>query len=598
MGFAAVLSVISSILGIGGAVNGAVSSSNSSSYQKSQLDIERERLGLEQDSLINEYRSTLNGFKANRLSAQGDLLSYKNQAEQTGINIRQIRSDIGSYENLIGRWQADYDLQMRTQKMQGLETFNQLMAGFTGTEVMNAEAGRGGRSAQLVEGAARRQVEMFAGKDMKFNAIGGLYGRTISELDKDLNADLASYRNQVQILGESLDMEQGNLEEYNAHVAEIEKAIEDYDADIESYEQKIRELEENRFRSDEEEPEAQSEMPAEEEPEEPEAVEEKTEEPHQVTVEELREALQNKDRPIDEAFKEDTKLDFTFETPEEKNKTTQEKIDEALANGTLNLPKVGPSPTIDALGTDNIPHFEDNSSMEFKFNPDGSSGSSDLSDITLPGMVMPGTGIDTRLDFSGVDLQISRENAESVGLIQDPEPAQTTKKDLPELPSTTPRTESGAVAVKEMTESEKAMASPSEKINIAVEEAEASQKTLTSIQQRIADALKKSIKGVIAAAAASPSSSSSSTQSESEQNEPDSEPKQRTTGGGTGGSYSSFEDRVEKESAQVETAKTSSSSSNSYSQAVQEGLDSGKYKIDENGYVVAAGSSSTPRARR
>ena len=219
--------------------------------------------------------------------------------------------------------------------------------------------------------------------------------------------------------------------------------------------------------------------------------------------------------------------------------------------------------------------------MDFTFNPEESSDIPDLSDITLPGLVMPGTGIDTNLDFSGVDFQISRQNAESVGLIQDPEPTQATESDLPETPSTTPQTESGSIAVDEMTESEKAMASSSEKINIAIEEARA-------------EAAKAEEEARIKAEKEAEEARKAEEQRQAEELE---RAKALERARKATKAKAKAEAEAEKESEES-SSSSSSSSSMKYSQAVQEGLDSGKYKIDENGYVVAAGSSSTPRARR
>lgn len=203
------------------------------------LNISKESLKLQYENLRNSYEQTLNDFRTNRLSVMQQRDSYAASKDQTELTIENLikgQGGIEYYNALLSRWQDDYDYQVATTRREGKAAYDSLMANYTGTEVMHAEAGRSGKTAELLEQQRKQDVEAFVGKDMKLDAIGGIYSQTLTELTKDLSSDKHTYMTQLGILGKSLVQERENLKDYRTNLAEIDNEISKYDAQIKAYE--------------------------------------------------------------------------------------------------------------------------------------------------------------------------------------------------------------------------------------------------------------------------------------------------------------------------------------------------------------------------
>ena len=203
------------------------------------LNISKESLKLQYENLRNSYEQTLNDFRTNRLSVMQQRDSYAASMDQTELTIENLikgQGGIEYYNALLSRWQDDYDYQVATTRREGKATYDSLMANYTGTEVMHAEAGRSGKTAELLEQQRKQDVEAFVGKDMKLDAIGGIYSQTLTELTKDLSSDKHTYMTQLGVLGKSLVQERENLKDYRTNLADIDNEISKYDAQIKAYE--------------------------------------------------------------------------------------------------------------------------------------------------------------------------------------------------------------------------------------------------------------------------------------------------------------------------------------------------------------------------
>ena len=226
--------------------NSYKSNKTSEDYYNSQiettansLEISKANLELQYEQLRNNYVTTLNDLKSNRLSTLQSRDDYAANMENTQLTIEKLmkgENGIEYFDALLARWQDNYDYQVATTRKEGKANYDSLMANYTGTEVMNAEAGRGGKTAELLEQQQKQNVEAYVGKDMKLDAIGGIYSQTLTELNRDLNSDKHTYMTQLGILGKSLVAEKESLKDYKTNLAEIDEEIAKYDAQIQTYE--------------------------------------------------------------------------------------------------------------------------------------------------------------------------------------------------------------------------------------------------------------------------------------------------------------------------------------------------------------------------
>lgn len=205
----------------------------------SSLEISKANLELQYEQLRNNYVTTLNDLKSSKLSTLQSRDSYLQNMSSTELTLEKLQHGEGGieyYNALLARWQDNYDYQLASTKREAKASYDSLMSNYTGTEVMNAEAGRAGKTAELLEKQQKQNVEAFVGKDMKLDAIGGIYSQTLTELSKDLNADKHTYMTQLGILGKSMVAETQNLQDYRTNLAEIDEELSKYNAQIQAYE--------------------------------------------------------------------------------------------------------------------------------------------------------------------------------------------------------------------------------------------------------------------------------------------------------------------------------------------------------------------------
>lgn len=228
----ATAAIIGAVAATAGAVVSGVSAAN-------QAEANRKQYEAQQKALLNEYQSTLAGLRSNYNSADKILSDYKEGKEQNRISILQTESDISSVENLLERWQGDYNYQMNELQTQGMEQFSALMSNWSNQEVLNAEQGKSGKTAEILETQQKNKLISYVGSDLKLNSVGGLYGQARNELNLDLMADKQSYEGQLGILNKSLDTYKDNAGIYDTQIGNISESLNKYSEQITEYEDLI-----------------------------------------------------------------------------------------------------------------------------------------------------------------------------------------------------------------------------------------------------------------------------------------------------------------------------------------------------------------------
>lgn len=171
---------------------------------------QEETIELQREQIDNQYKSDYQ-------AALDSLSNYTNNIEQSEITLRETESQLSSYENLLSRWQDNYNLTMQQTEASAYSTYKDLIDNWSGLEALNAQKGLSGRTALARESQANKELRMYVGQDMRLNSAsemlkegfdfqqnGGILGMAWQQQHLDLLSDKASYQGQIDILKESI----------------------------------------------------------------------------------------------------------------------------------------------------------------------------------------------------------------------------------------------------------------------------------------------------------------------------------------------------------------------------------------------------------
>lgn len=174
-----------------------------------------------QNQLKSEYDNAYNNY----INAQQLVNSIQANIDTTEVNILQTESNISAFDQTLVRWQSQYDIQRNQLQMEGESAYSQLMQNWQGAELVNATRGQTGGSAALVAESQAMQVERLAGKDMKLDENGGLFGTSLNEFRLDMLAGRNELVGNMKISQEALVKYNSALSSYKSSLASAQSAM-------------------------------------------------------------------------------------------------------------------------------------------------------------------------------------------------------------------------------------------------------------------------------------------------------------------------------------------------------------------------------------
>ena len=169
----------------------------------------------EQNKLISAYNDAFSNYT----NAQTQVATLEGAIADTEVNILQTEADISAFDQTLVRWQSQYDIQRNQLQMEGESAYSQLMQNWQGAELVNATRGQTGGSAALVAESQAMQVERLAGKDMKLDENGGLFGTSLNEFRLDMLAGRNEIVGNMKISQEALVKYNSALSSYKSSLA-------------------------------------------------------------------------------------------------------------------------------------------------------------------------------------------------------------------------------------------------------------------------------------------------------------------------------------------------------------------------------------------
>lgn len=180
-------------IGLGVGVWSAVDSHN---QKEEELETQKENLSLR--------------YKEAYTSAIESLEGYDSKITDAGVQLQENKGNLASYEELLGRWQGNYNYAMAQQEASAYSTYKDLIDNWSGSEVVSASRGQSGRTALALAGRSNKELRMYFGDDLRMNSAsemsaegfdfeknGGILGMAWRDQHLDLLADKRGYESKI-----------------------------------------------------------------------------------------------------------------------------------------------------------------------------------------------------------------------------------------------------------------------------------------------------------------------------------------------------------------------------------------------------------------
>lgn len=211
------LAIAGLVLGTTAVVVNAVQNDQAISAQQEANAIAQSHLDLEREQALTRKKDAEVEYRNNYTEALKQLLSYDELIRQSEIDLTELNSKKSGYEAMLERWQGDYDVQMLQTEASAYSTYKDLIANWTGTEVINASKGKSGITALALENQSNKELRMYLGDDMRLNtreemasegfdfeSNGGILGKLWREQHLDLLDKRSEFQQQIDIFTGSI----------------------------------------------------------------------------------------------------------------------------------------------------------------------------------------------------------------------------------------------------------------------------------------------------------------------------------------------------------------------------------------------------------
>ena len=201
----AVGALVGSMLGFtGGAVVGGIEGSVVADAEDAQ----------EKQDALDVYNAAMGRY--NELDAMQD---------QTKLEILQGQANLNTFDEALARLPGAMNIQRQQLELQGQAQYSQLMNNWQGQELINAARGQSGGSAALIAQQQKAQVEMFAGKDLKLDLVGGMYANMMNEFELDNASQIRELMLNRSNAQEALNIHNNNLAQIQEELKKAQETV-------------------------------------------------------------------------------------------------------------------------------------------------------------------------------------------------------------------------------------------------------------------------------------------------------------------------------------------------------------------------------------
>ena len=147
------------------------------------------------------------------LSSLAQLISLKGSYRDTEMSVLQTASDIESGQAWLDRYGDYYSAQMSQTYTSAMGQYQTLMQNWQNQQVITAERGQTGTTAQILAGIQKQNLAYMFGNDLSVSNSGGLIGALIAEQQKDLAAEKQTVQNSMGVGTATLELQQQSLDD-------------------------------------------------------------------------------------------------------------------------------------------------------------------------------------------------------------------------------------------------------------------------------------------------------------------------------------------------------------------------------------------------
>jgi len=206
-----------------------------------QLDLSKEQLELQKSGLALEGYNAIRDIEKSIVDLEGAKIQY-------GIDIRDAKSQVESYDKWLGNYEAQYAQEVQSKQAQtdqlvssGRESYENFLNAIGYADAAAGASGRvgAGTSQSMITGGIDRKLVDYVGEDRTLDANGGLFGSQLTaanmEMDQ-LKLDLEFQRfemaanrdNMIESIADweyALQLTDENITKSRAVMTELEKFI-------------------------------------------------------------------------------------------------------------------------------------------------------------------------------------------------------------------------------------------------------------------------------------------------------------------------------------------------------------------------------------
>jgi len=147
------------------------------------------------------------------LSSLDQLIQLKGSYRDTELSVLQTASDLESSQAWLDRYGDYYSTTMSQTYTSAMGQYQQLMANWQNQQVITAERGQTGTTAQLLASMQKQNLAYMFGNDLQVSNSGGLIGALIAEQQKDLAAEKETVQRNMGVGAATLELQQQGLDD-------------------------------------------------------------------------------------------------------------------------------------------------------------------------------------------------------------------------------------------------------------------------------------------------------------------------------------------------------------------------------------------------
>jgi len=217
-------------------ISSAVSVGVGVAQASTQMEISKKQYWLQMENNLNTLKDRYSNLRA--------------ALEDTMLEIDQNKSDIGSENDYLSRWQSYADNAMKSLREQGAQQYSEAASAWGNRQVAASETGRIGGSVSLLNAEGRNAVAELVGESLLLNSTEGSIGEGLQQTQQDLLTEKLNAMDELQSYEQALSQNEAAADWWNKDLGATRELMEETQEKIDEHERELEEAEKARSGDD------------------------------------------------------------------------------------------------------------------------------------------------------------------------------------------------------------------------------------------------------------------------------------------------------------------------------------------------------------